>query len=243
MSVPVIELKGVNFAYNGRAILHAVNFRVEPLDFVCAVGPNGGGKTTLLKLMLGLLQPQSGTVRLFGETPARGRRRVGYMPQHAHFDPLFPVTVLEVVLMGRVSGPGALGRYGAGDRAIADGALREVGLIELRNRPFAALSGGQRQRVLIARALACQPELLLLDEPSSHLDVAVEDEFYELLKRLNERLTLLIVSHDVGFVSQFVRTVVCVNREVRVHSTGAVTAEVIGELYGRNVRLVRHDHH
>lgn len=243
MNSPVIELRDVSFTYGGPPILCGVNLRVEPLDFVCALGPNGGGKTTLLRLILGLLQPTSGSVRLFGAAPVETRSRVGYMPQHAHFDPQFPATALDVVLMGRVCGSRALGRYGRADREIANQALREVGLGDYRRRPFAALSGGQRQRVLIARALACEPELLLMDEPSSNLDAGMQDEFHELLTALNQRLTLMIVSHDVGFVSRYVKTVVCVNRHVRLHATGEITPEVIGELYGRNVRLVRHDHH
>lgn len=243
MSTPVIELRDVSFTFGGPPILCGVNLRIEPLDFVCALGPNGGGKTTLLRLILGLLQPTSGSVRLFGGSPEENRSRVGYMPQHTHFDPQFPVTALDVVLMGRVCGPRALGRYGRADREIADHALREVGLGEHRRRPFAALSGGQRQRALIARALACEPELLLMDEPSANLDAGMQDEFHELLTNLNQRLTLVVVSHDVGFVSRYVKTVVCVNRHARLHTTGEITAEVISELYGRNMRLVRHDHH
>lgn len=242
-TAPVIELADVSFSYGGPPILCGASFAVAPLDFVCAVGPNGGGKTTLLKLILGLLTPQSGSVRLFGQPPEVARPRVGYMPQTMQFDVQFPVTAGDVVLMGRVGGRSGLGRYDRKARSITSAALAEVGLADLRNRPFAALSGGQRQRVLIARALACEPELLLMDEPSGGLDPGGQDAFHELLMRLNQRLTLLIVSHDVSFVSRYVKTVLCVNRHIRVHATSEVTAEIIGELYGRNVRMVRHDHH
>ncbi len=239
---PVIELRGVTFTYAGPPAVENVNLTIRRCEFVGLVGPNGGGKSTLLKLALGLIQPDRGTVRLLGVPPAEARKRVGYMPQSALLDPRFPVTVMDVVLMGRLGRSRALGMHGRTDVQIAAQALEEVGLLDCRRRSFAALSGGQRQRVLIARALACEPEMLLLDEPTANLDMRVEEQLYELLRRLNERLTIVLVSHDVGFVSQFVTRVVCVNRTVQVHTTSQVTGEVISELYGHDVRMVHHGH-
>jgi zinc transport system ATP-binding protein len=236
---PAIEISDLWFSYNAMPVLRDVNLRIRAGSHACIVGPNGGGKSTLLKLILGLLKPDRGTIRLFGETPEKGRRKTGYTPQYGLFDPKFPATVFDVVLTGRIGHGGSRGS----DRAAAGEALREVGLADLSKRSFAALSGGQRQRVLIARALASEPEMLLLDEPTAGLDIAAEEEFHDLLAHLGRKLTLLIVSHDVGFVSDLVDTVVCVNREtVMVHPTAELTGELFSELYGRDVRLIRHDH-
>ena len=243
MTTPAaIEISDVWFSYEARPVLREVTVRIDSGEQVCMVGPNGGGKTTLLKLILGLLKPDRGQVRVFGGAPGEGRRHVGYTPQHASFDPQFPVSAGDVVLMGRLGRTARWGPYRRDDRRLADRALAEVGLTELRKQPFAALSGGQRQRVLIARALAAEPKLLLLDEPTASLDAGVEAEFHQLLTRLSDRMTLVIVSHDVGFVSQLVTKVLCVHGDVAVHPTDELTGELMRDLYGHDVRLVRHDH-
>jgi zinc transport system ATP-binding protein len=179
-------------------------------------------------------------VQVFGRAPSAVRGRIGYMPQHAHHDPQFPVTVLDVVLMGRLErhlgGP-----YDEEDRGAALSALEEVDMAELADRPLDALSGGQRQRVLIARALACEPDMLMLDEPTANIDVVVEHRLHEILERLNQRMTVLMATHDLGFVSEVVRTVVCVNRRVAVHPTSELTGQIIQEFYEGEVRAVRHD--
>ena len=240
-SAAVIRLEGVSFAYNGPQILENVDLSIAKRDFTAIVGPNGGGKTTLLRLILGLLDPDQGQVRVFDHPPREAWRRMGYMPQHANLDPQFPATVLDVVLMGRLGGPRHFGPFRRRDRQIAREKLALVGLEEFSNRSLADLSGGQRQRVLIARALACNPDLLLLDEPTSNLDMRMEHEFLELLQRLNQNLTIVLVSHDLGFVSSLVNHVICVNRKVAAHPTSEITGEVISELYGGNMRLVQHD--
>jgi zinc transport system ATP-binding protein len=239
---PVIEFDDVSFSYDGAPVLEHVDLAIRANEFVCLVGPNGGGKSTLLKLALGLLTPRAGRVRLLAATPAESRGRVGYMPQHAQLDPQFPVTVMDVVLMGRLTSGLRPGPFARVDRQVAAEALREVELYEFRGRVFSSLSGGQRQRVLIARALACEPEVLMLDEPTASLDLHVEERLYELLRELSRRMTVVIVSHDVGFVSQYVQRVICVNRTVETHATGEVTGGVIAELYGRDVRMIHHGH-
>lgn len=239
---PVIEIEHLSFAYDGYAVLEDVTLSIADREFICMVGPNGGGKTTLLKLILGLLQPISGTVKVFQQAPERVRHRVGYVPQHAQVDPAFPVTALDVALMGRVGGQRRLGYYDAQDIAAAMKVLTMMELDGVARRPFAALSGGQRQRVLIARALAGDPELLLLDEPTSSLDLHVENEFYELLREINRRLTVMVVSHDLGFVTPFATSVVCVKRSVAIHPTSEISGKKIFELYGTDMRMVRHDH-
>jgi zinc transport system ATP-binding protein len=240
---PFLDISGLGFSYGGNPVLQGVNLTLEGLEFAAVVGPNGGGKTTLLKVILGLLTPASGQVRVFGLPPREARARIGYMPQYVQVDLSFPVTVLDVVLMGRLGrGGGIWGAYGRRDRQAALQALERVGLPGLANRPFRALSGGQRQRTLIARALAGEPELLLLDEPTASVDVVGEREVFDLLADLNRCIPILVVSHDLGFVSPYVGQVVCVNRKVVTHPTSEVTGEVISEIYGREVRMVRHDH-
>jgi len=234
----VITLRDVSFSYDGPLVLEAVNLAISERDLVCAIGPNGGGKTTLLKLILGLIEPAKGTVRVLGQVPARARFRVGYMPQIVQLDPQFPVNVMDVVLMGRLGKGWGIGPYSRSDRDVALRSLEEVGLGDVCRRPFASLSGGQRQRVLIARALCCEPELLLLDEPTANLDPAVQDDLHALLVDLSQRLTVVMVSHDIGFVSVFFRTVVCVNRTVHMHATDELTEKGVAEMYGREVRVV-----
>ncbi len=223
-------------------MLEGVDLALERREFACVVGPNGGGKTTLLKLVLGLLKPSRGRVRVFGGTPEEARPRVGYVPQSYAYDAKFPVRVKDVVLMGRLERGHAWGPYGREDRKAAHDALEQVGMREMGERPLSALSGGQRQRMLVARAIVGDRELLLLDEPTSNLDVGMEGELYELLKELNARMTIMMVSHDVGFVSSFVTKVICVRGDVVTHPTSEVTGEMISQMYGCSVRMVRHDH-
>ncbi len=238
---PCVVFEKVAFAYDNSPVLLDVDFSIQHRDFVCVIGPNGGGKTTLMKLMLGLLVPTSGSVRVHGRRPDLVTQRIGYMPQRAYLDPKFPVSVMDVVLMGRLNKTRSFGPYSRMDRKAAIEAMQVVGIEELNHRPFANLSGGQRQRVLIARALACEPELLLLDEPTAGLDPAVQEDLYRLLGRLNQRFTVVLVSHDVGFVSVFFKTVICVNRTVHMHSTTELTQGRVAEMYGREVRLVHPD--
>ena len=242
MDDPAIEISGLWFSYGAQTVLRSVNLRVERGEFVCMLGPNGGGKTTLLRLMLGLLKPDRGSVRVLGGQPLETCSRMGYVAQQSQFDPSFPVSVLDVVLMGRLGRGGGIGWHRRADVRYADAALAEVRMSDLRKRPFSELSGGQRQRVLIARALAAEPELLLLDEPTSNLDVGVEQEFQDLLAGMARRMTIVLVSHDIGFVTEQVGKVICVQQTVAVHPTASLTGDVMRDLYGQDIRLVRHDH-
>jgi zinc transport system ATP-binding protein len=235
---PVVALRDVSFSYDGPPALRNVNLSIPPRELMCVIGPNGGGKSTLLKVMLGLLRPHTGSVQILGTSPERARPRIGYMPQHLHFDIQFPISTLDVVLTGRLGCRPSFGRHSRQDVELARRALSDVGVPELEHRAFAALSGGQRQRVLIARALACQPELLLLDEPTANLDPSVQEELHELLSELNKRLTIVVVSHDVGYVSLFFRTVACVNRTVHTHPTSELTEKAVADMYGRRVRIL-----
>jgi zinc transport system ATP-binding protein len=239
--VPVICFEGVSFSYGSSLVVEDADFDIYRGESVCVVGPNGGGKSTLLKLMLGLLEPDQGRVHLLGDTPKRSRARVGYVPQQIDYDPLFPVSVLDVVLMGRLK-RGSIGFRSREDIARAMGALEQMGVGGRAQDSFAALSGGQRQAVLIARALAAEVDVLLLDEPTAHVDVAAEERLLKSLKALKEDLTLVTVSHDLAFVSRSVPKVVCVNRCVHVHPTAELTDERLRQLYGFEMRMVQHDH-
>ena len=238
-----VEVTEVTFSYNGQPIVENVNVTVPLLDLAAIVGPNGGGKTTLLKLMMGLLRPDGGEVRVFGQPPRAVAPRIGYVAQGFSYDRSMPITVLEVALMGRIGQRGGRGVPGEG-RHSALQALDRVGMRELADRPFAECSAGQQQRVLIARALVTEPDLLMLDEPTSALDVAAEREIYQLLSELNDHTTIVLVTHDLGFVSGVVKSVLCVNRFVMRHPTtemGELTSEILEDLYGSDLRLVRHD--
>ncbi len=239
----VLRFEDVSFSYaNAHPVIEKASLSLRQRDFACVIGPNGGGKTTLLKLALGLLEPDQGTVRVFGLPPGDARHRIGYLPQQAQLDRRFPISVLEVVLMGRIGHAAWIGPYFAPNKQRALAALAQVGLEDAKSRPFRELSGGQRQRILIARALACEPDVLLLDEPTANLDLKAQNDFYDLLHVLNQRLTIVLVSHDVAFVSKFVKTVVCVNRAVDVHDAGQIAGRFVDQMYGPSMRMVVHEH-
>lgn len=239
---PIIRLENISFSYNNGPVLEDVSFNVGPRDYVSIVGPNGGGKTTLLKLILGLVKPDSGRIVVFDQTPERARPKIGYVPQQFQFDSKFPIRVVEVVLMGCLNRTSRLGGYRQVDRNAAMAALHEMDLADVCQRHFSELSGGQRQRVLIARALAAEPQLLLLDEPTAHIDSGSQSELYEYLQGLNQRMAVVVVTHDATFVASFVKSVLCVNRHVVKHPTSEITDDMITKLHGGEVRYVRHDH-
>ncbi len=237
----LICFEKVTFAYGKDPVLEDISFEIQVGDSACIIGPNGGGKTTMIKLILGQLIPQSGTIRIMGKAPKYSALQVGYVPQHFQFDPSFPMTVLDFVLMGRLGRTG-WGRYTRLDRESAEKAMYEMDVQNLATFRMSNISGGQRQRVLIARALAGDPEILLMDEPTSHVDAAMETRFRELLSRLHLQMSILTVSHDHGFVSSMVKRVICVNRMVVLHDTESLTNEAFQKLYGGELRWVNHDH-
>ena len=234
-----INFNNVNFSFDTAAVLENVSFVINRGDFISILGPNGGGKTTLAKLMLGIYTPDSGKVLIHDKSPVQTRDIIGYVPQYSLFDPNFPVSVLDVVLMGRINNFSI--RYSKEDKIHAEKAMYNVGINDLKSKPYSDLSGGQRQRVLIARALATDPQILLLDEPTANVDAAVEYKMSAMLSKLQKTMTILLITHDLGFVSELVNKVVCVNRKVHIHPTSGITEEHIRELYNDNMRIVRHD--
>lgn len=236
----VIRLENVWVHYDGLPVLEDINLSVQQQDFIGLIGPNGGGKTTLLKVLLGLIRPTRGRVRIMGLSVEEGRRFLGYVPQFTEFDHAFPVSVWEVAMMGRLGRRGLFRRYSDDDkRAVAD-VLRKVDMLKFRDRRIGRLSGGERQRVYIARALASEPDILLLDEPTASVDTPVVASVYELLQELNQRVTIILVSHDIGVVSSYVKTIACLNRRLIYHSSREITTEMLEAAYQCPVDLIAH---
>ncbi len=236
----VIVVQGLWAGYDREQVLEDVDLTVYERDFVGLIGPNGGGKTTLIRVLLGLLPPTRGEVRIMGQPVREGRRVLGYVPQVVAFDHEFPISVWEVARMGRLGRRRLLQRYTAEDDAIVEKALRQVDMLDLRQRPIGELSGGQRQRVYIARALAAQPEILLLDEPTSSVDPQVSNSIYELLRQLNEHVTILLISHDMSAISSYVKTVGCLNRRLFYHHGAEITSDMLELAYQCPIDLIAH---
>jgi zinc transport system ATP-binding protein len=221
-------------------VLDDVSLRIEHDEFMGIIGPNGGGKTTLLKVILGLLKPQCGSVEVFGRPPEQMRGQIGYVPQHARVDFTVPADVLDVVLTGRLGLSSWGSSYGRKHVEAAMEALRQTETADLARRTIGTLSGGQLQRVLIARALAADAQLLLLDEPTAGVDPQRERGLTDLLHRLNERLPIVIVSHDVSFVTSHLKHVACLNRRLTCHPAREISWDAIAHIYDDHMWAVRH---
>lgn len=243
---PVIDLNDVWVRYNGRIILKTIYLQCFPGEILGIVGPNGGGKTTLLKVILGTVQPARGSVKLFGQKPGKqGRLEVGYLPQISQADLSFPVTVLDVVLMGLYSRIGIIRRLKRKNREEAMELLSQVNMAEHAKRPFNVLSGGQQQRINIVRALASKPRLLILDEPSTGVDSVAQEDFYELLARFRDELgiSVVMVSHDIGVITAHTDQVACLNVQLHYHGEpdSCFTPEIQQKTFGKNLKVMVHD--
>ncbi|MBN2051106.1 MAG: ABC transporter ATP-binding protein [Spirochaetales bacterium] len=237
----ILSVEHLSFSYGDKPLFKDISFTVNDGDYVTVLGPNGGGKSTLAKLIIGLLLPSEGRVRIRGLSPGNAGHLIGYVPQYMNFDTHFPISVFNTVLTGAMNRP--FGFYTREERLAASGVLEAVGLEALSRASFAEISGGQRQRTMIARALVGNPELLILDEPTAGVDVAIGQDLEELLRRLNEKLTILMITHDFGFVDKAVSRVFCVNNNVIEHPIEEVDENLILSSYGRGVKSVRHDVH
>lgn len=237
---PVIKIKGVWAGYDGHAILENINLTINQSDFIGLIGPNGGGKTTLLKTIVGLIKPYRGEISVMGKSVADGRCHVGYVPQHVDFDRQFPIRVWEVVQMGLLGCRHPLQPITKADRETINYALEQVEMANLNSRAIGDLSIGQRQRVYIARALATNPQILLLDEPTASIDPQVAGAIYELLGKLNQTVSILMISHDMNAVSSYVKTVGCLNRTLHYHGEKEVTKDMLEAIYGCPVDLIAH---
>lgn len=233
----VVSLSHVTFGYDDEVILRDVSLTIRAGDFLAVIGPNGGGKTTLLKLLLGLVKPWQGTVTWHRNL---GRGRIGYVPQFSTFDKHFPLTVLDVALMGRLGQRGLWRRYNDQDRLLAEAALQRLQLYDKCDDAVGSLSGGQLQRLLIARALACEPQLLLMDEPTSSVDAETRAVLNSLLTELNRDIPVIVVTHDVTAFATLVKQFACVNHQLYYHGQRELTAQMLEEAYGCPVELIAH---
>jgi zinc transport system ATP-binding protein len=231
MSTPIVEIQNVTFTYNRETALEDVNLEILPGDFMAMIGPNGGGKTTLLKLILGLLKPDRGFIRVTGQSAQKASANIGYVPQDVHINRSFPITAMDVVLMGKLEPKQRWARKTQSNRQEALAALERLEMAPLAQKKIGELSGGQCQRVFIARALVTQPQLLLLDEPTASIDTKGQAEFFEMLRDLNEDVTIVVVSHDLLAVSRYVKSVACVNRVLHYHNQAEITGEMLETMY------------
>jgi zinc transport system ATP-binding protein len=243
-----IEIHNLAVKLNGKEVLHNITLSLDEGRFLGIVGPNGGGKTTFLRAVTGLIKPSSGKILVFGRQPQEvlGSGSIfGYLPQLSKVSPDFPVRVIDVVMMGRYGRVGMLRWPGEQDRKKAIEYLSVMGIEELKNMPFGELSGGQQQRASIARALAGEPKILILDEPNTGIDVIGQEDFYHLLKGLQKRfhITILMASHDIGAITSYVDEIACLNNTFHYQGTpvGALNESVLTDLYGKNVDLLMHN--
>lgn len=233
----LFKIEALTAGYGTELVLKDIELTVNQNDFIGVIGPNGGGKTTLLKVILGQIKPQKGTIE-FNNSLLR-QNRIGYLPQMAAGDNSFPVTVTDVILSGLMIQKGIVARMSSEDRKRAKSVIDELGLGTIEKSPLSEISGGQLQRVFLGRAIIGNPELLLLDEPDNFVDATFENDFYEKLHQLNERMAILLVSHDVGTISFHVKTFACVNRKLHYHPSPEITNEQLSA-YDCPIQLVTH---
>ncbi len=234
MITPLITLEGVSAGYNQHLALQVDSFKVYPGDFIGIIGPNGGGKTTLIKVILGLLSPFKGTVN-----SRLARKQIGYLPQVNQFDDQFPITVREVVESGLAGGLFSLNLKGGKSNKKADEVLDKVGMSHLSHRSIGELSGGELQRTMLARALVSAPQLLVLDEPNTYVDNRFEQELYLLLQELNRQMAILLVSHDVGTLSPYIKSIACVNKTLHYHPSNEISEEQL-KVYNCPIEIITH---
>ena len=237
----IVSLQKINFSYGNKVkVLEDVCLNIYEKDFLAIIGPNGGGKTTLLKIILGLLQPDSGIVKVFQNNPEAGRVNIGYVPQYSKLDLDYPINVINLVLMGLLSEKKVFRKKNPEQLQKAETALAEVGMLEYQHKQIGELSGGQRQRVLIARALVRNPKLLLLDEPTSSVDQKSGTDFFKYLKKLNQKTAIVVVSHDIGMISPYISKVACLNKKLFFHDGNEINNEILKNGYQCELELLGH---
>ncbi len=238
MSKNIIEISNVSYSYRlkDKPVLSDINLKIPELDFLGIIGPNGGGKTTLLNLMLGILKPDTGSILVNGRRNRVSSGVFGYVPQYSKIDDTFPIQVQDVLESAVLSS--SIGKKEIAFRR--DNIMEKLKISDLRFSRFGSLSGGQKQRVLIGRALISDPEIILLDEPTASVDFSSEKSIYETLRELNESKTIVLVSHDISFVSSFVKRVACLNRNIAVHNTSEIRVENIAETYHHTIEQIQH---
>ncbi len=232
---PLVKIQSANVYFGREKALEDVDLEIFPDDFMGVIGPNGGGKTTLVKLILGLLKPDKGQVNY----PANRHLEIGYLPQVADFDQKFPVTVKEVILSGLLKKKKLLLPFTRKEKEHTGKIIKQLKLGDIENKPIGNLSGGQMQRVFLGRALVSNPKLLILDEPDAFMDNTFEGELYELLGELSKEMAILVVSHDIGTISYHVKTIACVNKKLHYHPSNIITEKQL-EAYNCPIQLITH---
>ena len=226
---PIIKIEHLSAAYDGKQVLNDINLTVYQDDYLGIIGPNGGGKTTLMRLILGLKKPTEGKIRFFKDAQEVKEITMGYLPQYNDLDKQFPISVYEVVLSGLSKSKGLFSRYSKAQHQQVTDTLERMQLIELKDRHIGALSGGQLQRVLLARAIVSKPDVLILDEPNTYIDRRFQKQMYEMLEQINKECAIIIVSHDIAEVLNNVKHIACVNRHLHYHDTADMPREKLEE--------------
>jgi len=248
--LPIFDVKNLSFNVKEQKILSSISFEIYHGEYIAIIGPNGGGKTTLTRILLGLEQPTSGEVKIFGEKVSKFKEwhKIGYVPQRASLvDSNFPATVLDIVKMGRIAKQKFFSSFNKEDREIVEDAIKKMDIEDLKDKMVGTLSGGQRQRVMIARALASKPEILILDEPNTGVDVASQQRFYHLLAKLNkeENMTILFITHDIGVIADDIGRLFTINRAATICNDPkkALSCEDMSNLYGIDAHLIHNHKH
>ena len=240
MKKEIVSLKNISVEFEGHTVLHDHNLTVYDGDFIGIIGPNGGGKTTLLRTILGLVKPSNGEIKVFGTSPDRVRNQIGYVPQMMEVERDFPISVRDTVLMGRLIHKSLFRGYTKKDYEQVNRALEIVEMSDMKDNKTGSLSGGERQRVMIARALASEPKLLLLDEPTASIDPKLKNDIYDLLNNLKHRMAIILVTHDIGVISSHVDKVACLNCQLFYHDSKEIPKETIEAVYQCPVDIIAH---
>lgn len=237
----IIEIKNLDVNFNNTPILSDINLTVMEKDFLGIIGPNGGGKTTLLKCILGFIEYQQGEIFISGKSLKQSKKIIGYVPQFLKFNKGFPITAKEIVLMGKLPKTSIFfSKPSNKDLELATDLMNKLEILNLQNLQISQLSGGQLQRVLIARSLAINPDILLLDEPTASVDATSRTNIFDILKKLNKEMTIVVVTHDTGFISTHIKTVACLNKKLHYHGDPVLSDEIISKTYGCPVDLIAH---
>lgn len=236
----LLQLENISVGYNSKPVLKDVSLTVNSGDFIGIIGPNGGGKTTLLKVILEILKPWKGQITVGDKINASHQKSIGYLPQYNNFDRKFPVTVKDIVRSGFITKNNLVKRYSAKENQRAEALMKEMGISELKNRSASELSGGELQRAMLCRALASDPDLLILDEPNTYVDNKFEHELYENLVRLNKQgKAILLVTHDIGTVSYYIKSIACVNETLHFHPSNIITEKQLAA-YNCPLQIITH---